>query len=225
MPADHSAAGLCAELANRFDTELASALRGARQVALLNFPNHGNPGDDAIWLGARASLRRLGISVRYQCAWTGYHPDALAAAHPEGPVLLNGGGNFGDLYGGQQGLRERVFRELRGRPVIQLPQSIHFAQRKNLDRVRRQVAEHGDVTLMLREQASYELAQREFEADTVLAPDSALALGSLAAPAREPRERPALAAPAARRPRVRRPRAAGHRPLGHRGGVAQARHA
>src|SRR5699024_3836763 len=112
-------------LAHRIDIELPRALRGARTVALVNFPNHNHPGDSALWLGARASLKRLGVHVAYQCAWSSYSPEALARAYPERPVLINGGGNFGDLYRGQQRLRERLLADQRGRHIIQLPQSIH----------------------------------------------------------------------------------------------------
>ena len=182
-PAARADQSLLADLAQRFDTELTAVLAGSREVALVNFPNHGNPGDSAIWLGARAALRRLGVQVRYRSAWSNFDPAALAAAHPAGPVLLNGGGNFGDLYEGQQGVRERLFAELRDRRLIQLPQSIHFADGRNLDRNRRLVAEHGNVVLMLRESASFEFARQHFDAPAVLAPDCALALRELAQPA------------------------------------------
>lgn len=172
-------AELLAELADRVDTGLRSALAGAREVALVNFPNHNNPGDSAIWLGAAASLRRLGVRIRYRCAWCTYDPDALRRALPEGPVLLNGGGNFGDLYAGQQGLRERLLAELTDRRLIQLPQSIHFRDNANLQRMRRLVDSHGDVTLLMRERRSEALAREVFDADVQLVPDLAFALREL----------------------------------------------
>lgn len=172
-------AALLRSLADRVDNGLRDALGGAREVALVNFPNHNNPGDPAIWLGTRAALRRIGVRVRYQCAWSNYSPEALRRAVPDGPVLINGGGNFGDLYRGQQALRERVLAELTDHPIIQLPQSIHFRTQKNLDRVRRLVADHGRVTLITREQRSEQLAREQFEADVRLLPDMALALRSL----------------------------------------------
>jgi pyruvyl transferase EpsO len=163
-------------LADRVDAGLREVLGGARDVALVNFPNHSNPGDSAIWLGARAALRRLRVRVRYQCAWCTYSPEALRRALPHGPVLLNGGGNFGDLYRGQQGLRERLLTELTDRPIVQLPQSIHFRKQENLDRMRHLVAEHGRVTVIAREQRSEALAREHFDADVRLLPDTALAL-------------------------------------------------
>ncbi|MBB4909630.1 polysaccharide pyruvyl transferase family protein [Actinophytocola algeriensis] len=173
---------LIASLRSEVDDALRAVLRGARRVALVNFPNHGNPGDPAIWLGTRAALRRIGVRVGYQCAWDTFSAAALRRAVPDGPVLLNGGGNFGDLYQGQQGLREHLLSTLRDRRLVQLPQSIHFRERQNLDRVRRLVAEHGDVTLLVREHRSQEIAAREFDADVRLVPDMAFGLGELPLP-------------------------------------------
>jgi pyruvyl transferase EpsO len=194
---------LLGSLADRIDDGLRDVLGGARDVALVNFPNHNNPGDSAIWLGARAALRRIGVRVRYQCAWCTYSPGALRRALPDGPVLINGGGNFGDLYAGQQGLRERLLAELTGRRIVQLPQSIHFRERANLDRVRRLVAGHGGVTLIAREQRSKQLAQKEFDADVRLLPDMALALRELP----RPPSPAAVATARARRDRSSRARA------------------
>lgn len=183
----HPDAGLLQDLSARIDAGLRDALGGAREVALVNFPNHGNPGDPAIWLGELAALQRLGVRIRYQCAWCTYSPRALRRALPKhAPVLINGGGNFGDLYAGQQGLRERLLAELTDRRIIQLPQSIHFRDRANLDRVRKLVSDHGNVTLLVREQRSEEVARAEFDADVRLLPDMALALGPLQPPAVSP---------------------------------------
>ena len=174
------------QLSDRLDATIGESLGGAKNVALVNFPNHGNPGDSALWLGAKASLRRLGAHVRYQCAWDTYSPTALARSLPHGPVLINGGGNFGDLYAGQQGLRERLLAELRGRPIVQLPQSMHFREKTNLDRNRRLVADHGKVTLIAREQESEARFRASFDAPVLLAPDCAFGLRSLRAPKEPP---------------------------------------
>lgn len=160
---------------------VASVVEPGRPVALVNYPNHGNPGDPAIWLGTLVVLRRLGCDVAYTCNPTSYHPEALQRALPEGPVLLNGGGNFGDLYRPQQALRERLLAELHGRALVQLPQSMHFRDSANLDRVRRLVSDHGQVTLMVREDQSASVAA-SFDVPVVSCPDLALALGPLVRP-------------------------------------------
>ncbi|OWY61822.1 hypothetical protein B7486_61730, partial [cyanobacterium TDX16] len=112
-------------------------------VALVNFPNHANAGDPALWLAARKVLAHLGRHVAYSCSWSSYDPEALRTLAPEGPIVLNAGGNLGDVYPGQQGTRARVLADFPGRPVVQLPQSLWFREQENLDRFADLVAQHG----------------------------------------------------------------------------------
>jgi exopolysaccharide biosynthesis predicted pyruvyltransferase EpsI len=158
---------------------LALVLDGAERVALVNFPNHGNPGDPAIWLGTRRLLRELGVRVAYSSAWWDFDADALRATVGDAPVLLNGGGNFGDLYAGQQSTRVAVLRQLPRSPVIQLPQSIHFADPANEAAMAELIASHPDVRVMVREANSERIARERLGVVPVLSPDHALALGPL----------------------------------------------
>lgn len=157
---------------------LAQALRGAHEVALVNFPDHGNPGDPAIWLGTRRLLADLGVRVRHSVAWWDFDPDLLRRRVGTAPVLINGGGNFGDLYRGQQSTRESVLRSLDRNPVIQLPQSIHFREPENERAMAALLAAHPDVTVMVRERAAEAVARDRLGVRPVLSPDHALALGA-----------------------------------------------
>ena len=145
----------------------------------MNFPNHGNPGDPAIWLGSRALLRDLGVRIAYSSAWWDFDPSELRRAAGDSPVLINGGGNFGDLYAGQQGARIEVLRSLRDNRIIQLPQSIHFADPENADAMGRLIREHGGFELMVREKKSLGLARDLFGVDATISPDHALGLRDL----------------------------------------------
>lgn len=169
-------------------TALAEVLDGAREVALVNFPNHGNPGDPAIWLGSRRLLAELGVRVGYSCAWWDFDAASLRAAVGAAPVLLNGGGNFGDLYAGQQGTRVEVLRTLRDNPVVQLPQSIHFAEPANEAAMADLLAAHPDVRMMVRERNAERIARERLGVDPAFSPDHALGLGALqrTGPARIP---------------------------------------
>jgi len=53
---------------------------GAR-VALIDYPNHTNVGDSAIWLGEIAALRRLGAEVAYECEAHGHDARAVRRQH------------------------------------------------------------------------------------------------------------------------------------------------
>lgn len=155
---------------------------GTAAVALLDFPYHRNSGDSAIWLGVRRALALLGVRVAYVSDTARYRADRLRENLPEGPILLLGGGNFGDLWPGHQELRVQVLRDFPDRTVIQLPQSIAFRDSAALDEARRVTAEHPDFVFMLRERRSLAFAAENFDVRTVLAPDSAFANGPLSPP-------------------------------------------
>ncbi|WP_018502058.1 polysaccharide pyruvyl transferase family protein [Parafrankia discariae] len=178
-----STARLIESLSTRATAAVADLLPpGTTDVALLDFPYHRNSGDSAIWLGVRQILRQLGVRVAYVADTARYRPDRLREALPEGPVLLLGGGNFGDLWPGHQELRVRVLRDFPDRTVIQLPQSISFRSRTALSEAQRVTAAHPNFTLMVRERRSLLFATENFDVPLVLAPDSALANGPLRPP-------------------------------------------
>lgn len=152
------------------------------QVALALFPDHRNVGDAAIWWGTTSLLRSLGVMVRYGCDPWSYDPDGLATAHPQGPILLLGGGNFGDVYDAEQGLRTRILRDFPDRPIIQLPQSIWFRSPAARDAQAAQLAACRDVTLLLRDTQSLAYARTHFPARSLACPDAALALDLSAVP-------------------------------------------
>lgn len=149
-------------------------------VCLIDFPNHSNVGDSAIWLGELQLLSDLGHpSLAYTCDLEDYDAATLRMAAPEGTILINGGGNFGDLWVRHQDFRERVLVDFPDRPIVQLPQSIHFDSSERLDQARRAIARHRHFTLIARDHQSFERASI-FECPSVLSPDCAFALGPLA---------------------------------------------
>lgn len=156
---------------------LGDVLRGVGTVALVNFPNHGNPGDPGIWLGTRALLRRLGVRVGYASAPWDLDLTTLRRAVGDAPVLINGGGNVGDLYPRQHSARLTVLRHLRDNPVVQLPQSIHFRDPANEAAFADLLAEHGGVTFLARERTAAAIARDRLGVRTVESPDHAFGLG------------------------------------------------
>lgn len=147
------------------------------RCALTLYPDHWNVGDAAIWWGTRRILADLDVTIDYACdAWT-YEPQALRAALPEGPILLLGGGNFGDVYPRERSLRMRIMADFADRRIIQLPQSIWFRSPGAVAEMAELVALQRNFTLMLRDGASLAFARRHFPAATAVScPDTALAL-------------------------------------------------
>ncbi|WP_432570272.1 polysaccharide pyruvyl transferase family protein [Kineococcus sp. SYSU DK005] len=149
-----------------------------RDVALLDFPNHSNCGDSAIWRGEVALARALGCRVVYRCETGTYRREDIAALPASTAVLLHGGGNFGDLWPHFHGFRERVIEDFPDRRVIQMPQSIHFREKSAMERTQRLIAGHRDFVLVVRDHQSHRIAQESFDCHVMLAPDMAFMLGA-----------------------------------------------
>ncbi|TVV76354.1 exopolysaccharide biosynthesis protein [Sphingomonas solaris] len=146
--------------------------------ALVDFPDHANVGDSAIWLGELAMLR--GVTGRDPCyvsTWHDFDPDAFRRACPDGVLFLHGGGNLGDIWPHHQHFREHLLETVRDRPLVQLPQSIHFRDPAKAQRFATLAAGHPDFTLYVRDGRSLAFARARFACPSHLAPDSALALG------------------------------------------------
>lgn len=155
-----------------------AAIGPGERYALLDFPDHPNVGDSAIWLGECAMLRAVtGRDPDYVSTWYDFDEAALRRSCPDGTVFLHGGGNLGDIWPHHQQLRETVLAAMRDRRVVQLPQSIHFGDPAAAARFARLAAAHPDLTLYVRDHASLRAAQAFVGARAALAPDSAFALG------------------------------------------------
>ncbi|WP_371056070.1 polysaccharide pyruvyl transferase family protein [Rhodosalinus sp. K401] len=167
----------------RIDDTLDEALGrcAPHPYALLDFPAHSNIGDSAIWLGTLAKLRkRLGSFPAYVSRNKAF-PTHLDQVMPEGPLLLLGGGNFGDLWPGFWENRVAILDRFPHRKIVQLPQSIHFSCSESLPlkETRRAIARHSDFTMMVRDTASLDFARENFDCPVYLCPDMAFALGPL----------------------------------------------
>ncbi|WP_129792164.1 polysaccharide pyruvyl transferase family protein [Sphingosinicella sp. CPCC 101087] len=168
-----------ARLRSRLDEALAPCLDGS-PIALVDYPDHSNVGDSAIWLGETAFFGSHGLIPSYASTIGSHDDDALAAAAPEGTIFLHGGGNFGTLWPSHQDFRLHLLERFRGRPIVQLPQSIFFGDETSIAECARAIERHGRFTLFVRDRPSLEFAQRHFPCETVLAPDMAFAIGPLA---------------------------------------------
>ena len=166
-------------------------VRPGARVALVDYPNHTNVGDAAIWLGEIEALRLLGADVVYECEAYGHDARAVRRAiGPDGIVLLHGGGNFGDEWPGYQRLREGVIGAHHDHPVVVLPQTLRFNRPENEARAAQALAAHPRLTLLCRDDRSAATARSLAPAATVeRCPDAAFALG------RRPGRRPPAGAP------------------------------
>lgn len=149
-------------------------------VALLDFPNHINAGDTMIHRGQVQYLHELGCDVDYLATLHTYDRSALDAHAPGCPILLQGGGNFGDRYPVNQLFRERIIDENPDRRIVQLPQTLHYSSADELRRTRDIYARHRNLTILIRDRNGVGRAAEYFPTSTVeYCPDLAFGIGPL----------------------------------------------
>jgi exopolysaccharide biosynthesis predicted pyruvyltransferase EpsI len=170
---------LVQDLQRQIHANLLPILNDTREVALVDFPNYSNVGDSLIWLGELAYLRSVRVRIRYAADMRTYSKTTLERKVGAGPILISGGGNFGDIWPAHQEFRYKVMRDFPKTPIIQLPQSIHFEDKNNLHTAADRIGEHRNFTLCVRDAKSRAIAQEHFRCPVVLCPDMAFALGHL----------------------------------------------
>ena len=163
--------------------KLSGQLRPGEKFALLDFPNYANVGDSAIWMGELAYFAAVHRArPTFVSTKDNWDPASLRQTLPAGTIFLSGGGNFGDLWPEQQAFRESVLAQFPDRPIVQLPQSIHFDDLSAHRRAAKAIAKHGRFVLYVRDRRSFETAAAAYDCQLHLAPDMAFWLGPILRP-------------------------------------------
>jgi pyruvyl transferase EpsO len=165
---------LVRSLRSTIERQLRLHVEPGERVAIVHFPNHRNPGDAAIALGAISVLSGLGAEPTYVCTRDSYRADGLRRSIGTGTIFLNGGGSLGDRWPWEQAFREQVIADFQRNPIVQLPQSINFTQESTLEDARRGF-QHPRLTLLFRDRVSFEIGAAVFAAPAALCPDTAFA--------------------------------------------------
>lgn len=147
--------------------------------ALVDFPDHSNVGDSAIWLGETCFFSKHGLTPAYCSSLRSHSSADMKAAIGKGPIYLHGGGNFGTIWKAHQDFRIDLLKSFPHQPIVQLPQSIHFQSLEMIDETAKAIEQHGNFTLLVRDKPSLDFAQRHFQCETLLCPDMAFFMGSL----------------------------------------------
>jgi pyruvyl transferase EpsO len=171
---------LIESLYQQIDSVLEPLVPVGSACALIDYPYFPNVGDNAIWLGQWQYLRSRAAKVVYSCDHLTYSRESMAASiNPETIILLQGGGNFGDLYPLHQQIRESVVADFPHNKIIAMPQSIYFRNPERRKQAKLILDAHPDLTILVRDRRSLELARQEFRNASALCPDMAFALGRL----------------------------------------------
>jgi exopolysaccharide biosynthesis predicted pyruvyltransferase EpsI len=170
------------QLSKRIDETLAPLIAGhAQRICIIDPPDHPNVGDNAIFLGELAFLRRNFPHARIDFFDVGNYTSACDRFIQEcSIILMHGGGNFGEIWPRHHAIRMEILKRFPGKPIVQFPQSISFATQAGIDSTARAIERQGNLTLLVRDRKSQAFAEKHFPCTTVLCPDMAFALGDLA---------------------------------------------
>lgn len=142
---------------------------------LWDCPYYSNIGDVLIWEGERSFLNQL----PYRCL--GYASNNTCTFPPlssEVIILLQGGGNFGDLWRCSQDFRLKVIRHYPHNRIIIFPQSVCYQDVLLMTEDSRVMAEHPQLIICARDQVSYTTLKQNFQNTVLLVPDMAFYISS-----------------------------------------------
>ncbi len=148
------------------------------KFALLDFPDHDNIGDSAIYVGEADLFKRLAVRPAFISAKNHTDWASMEAAIGDGPIFIHGGGNFGDLWPDFNDFHEEILRRYPERRVVQLPQTIFYERPENAARMAALCEAHKNFVLLVRDLRSFEYAKHNFKADVRLCPDSAFMIAN-----------------------------------------------
>ncbi len=139
------------------------SLKAFEQCALLDYPNYPNIGDHLIWLGEVFYLTDvLKAKINYATSADNFSEIQMEKRIGKSPILLQGGGNLGDIWDKHQNFREYIISRYQDRQIIILPQTIYFADPSNLIKTATIFNAHPNLTLFVRDNYSYEIALQYF---------------------------------------------------------------
>lgn len=156
--------------------ELFRPLLENKKVLFCDVPMYGNVGDGLIYLGTLELFKLLNVEL-LDCI-TAYEPSRIDETNypKDVVVVLQGGGNFGDIYPLHQNFRKQVLSRFKDHKIIHMPQSIHFENETNLIKDAIDFNEHKDFSMFVRDIPSFEQLDKARFANLSLCPDVATLL-------------------------------------------------
>lgn len=152
--------------------QILQAIPPGSSIYYIDYPVYNNGGDLLIMKGAEAFFRDNGIRVRARYSVLDF-PERLSIPGNQ-IIVLQGGGNFGDLYPVHQRLREKIVAQYPFHRIVILPQTIFYREEEQFDRSALVFNKHRDVHLFVRDPSSYAMAAKKFDRCSIyLSPDMA----------------------------------------------------
>ena len=151
-----------------------------KRVILFGVPTHGNIGDAAIVIAEEKFIKDNLNDYEYIKVLDDETKEKIeeikSIIKDEDIILLHGGGNLGDEYMICEERRRMVIEAFPNNKIILMPQSIYFNDteigKKELANTKKIYSKHKDLTLVAREEVSYNIMKKEFpNTNVILTPD------------------------------------------------------
>jgi pyruvyl transferase EpsO len=123
-----------------------------RDYVLLDLPNYRNIGDQLIYIGQLDFLKKIPFNCLLRSSVTFFN-DAIANEM----ILLQGGGNFGDLYPVHQNYRESIIIQYPNNKIFIFPTSLHFNNESNMLKSLSIYNHHDNLTVCARDKFTYDI--------------------------------------------------------------------
>lgn len=160
-----------ASLCRLIENELLPLIDG--DYVLWDVPYHGNIGDILIWQGEIGFLNK----VKYKCLNMASKDTCMfPALSGKTIILLHGGGNFGDLWRGQQEFRLKVIEHYPQNKIIVLPQTVYYQNTDLMYADSSAMASHRNLFLCARDERSFHILKQNFRNPVMLLPDMAFGI-------------------------------------------------
>lgn len=162
-----------------------SQLKIQKKILLIGTPEHSNAGDAAITLGEIEFIRKyfgtyhlVELSKYDYEGWKNRMTDLIGR---EDLIFLQGGGNMGNRYLGEEKIRREVIESFPDNQIVILPQTIWFEETPEGERECIKSADiynrHKNLTVFVRGRQSFQAAKRYFSNGKInVMPDMALML-------------------------------------------------
>lgn len=140
---------------------------------LLDVPYYTNIGDTLIWEGTKHFLKNIPHKCLYTASVETYKYRPLP---PNTIILMQGGGNFGDLWRRHQDLRLEIIKAYPNNRIIILPQTVFYKDTTVFLKDAKIFNSHKDLHICARDTGSLEFLQESLTCNLLLVPDMAFCI-------------------------------------------------
>lgn len=145
-------------------------LKNKKKIFYMLIPQHGNLGDQGIAYASKLYLKNkfkeYEVIEVYKDDTYKYSKAIKNVINEDDLIILHGGGNMGNLYIGEELPRRHIIKNFKDNKIISFTQTISFTSdiegRNELNKMIDIYNNHPDLTLIAREEKSYEVMKKEF---------------------------------------------------------------